>query len=410
MSLRRALVSLVCALGLPCVACASHDAAAPAPGRDGGADPGAEAAIDAESLPLDAFVAEQMSVAKLPGLAAVVVRDGKVAWQGYYGFADLESKTPVRADTIFLLASISKTFTATAAMRAVEDGKLSLDDDVDRWLPGWALRNPKHADAPITLRMLLGHVSSINESYVRLFGLITPGDATQPIDAFLRDFLLPGGKSYAADVFADDVPGARYSYSQVGVAAVGEAIERATGAPFDRYVKEVIVTPLGMRDTSFRLADLDVARVAVPYTLLPSGPKRNEHWGAPFYPAATMHSTAVELAKFLVSFVRTPGVTSPRAISAASQEEMLKIQYPAANADGAVLWDWRTLDDGSRIVGHTGAAPGVSTTMFLRPSDGVCVITLTNSDVHIRVDLTHDEELAAYRAIEARLFRDAAKL
>lgn len=377
--------------------------------RDGGSasDATSDASIDVESLPLDDFVRAEMDAAKIPGLSAVIVKHGKVVWSGNYGFADLEKKTPVGPDTIFLLASISKTFTAVAAMQLVEQKKLSLDDDVSTHLP-FSLRNPKHADVPITISMLLGHTSSIDESYFRLFSYFVAGDSPVQMEPFLRDFLLPGGKSYDAAVFGDETPGTKYSYSQVGPTAFALAFESVAGEPFDRYTDEKILAPLGMKDTSWRLASLDATRVAKPYTYFSTGEQRaNDPWGVPFYPAATMKSTALELAKFLVSFIRTPDVTSARLISESTQTEMLRVQFPDANADGAVLWDWRTLADGSRIVGHTGGAPGVSTTMFFRPSDGVGVITLTNSDVHLRIVEDHDAHVAAYRAIEARLFREA---
>jgi len=390
---------------LAAVGCGHDDAATTT------SDSGDVSSVDAQSFPLDDFVRYQMDQARIPGLAAVIVKHGKVVWSGYYGFADLESKRPVQADTIFTLASISKAFTAVAVMQLVEQGKLALDDDLDAHLP-FVLRNPKHADVPITARMLLSHVAGIDENPLALYGAFTDGDSPVSMTQFMSDWILPGGKRYDPLVWGDEAPGTKYSYSQASPTAVAIALEQITGEPFDRYTNEHLLSPLGVKDTSWRLADLDASRVATPYTYFSTGEQRpNAPWGCPFYPAATMHSTAEQLAKYMISFIRTPDVdpATPRLITEATQTEMLKIQYPSANPDGALLWDWRTLDDGSRITGHTGGAPGVSTTFFFRPIDGVGVITLTNSDVHIRIVEDRDAQVAAYRGIEARLFRESSK-
>ena len=362
----------------------------------------------ADASSLDAFVAAQMDAAHIPGMSAAIVKGGKVVWSGAYGYADVEAKRLVTVDTIFLLASISKTFTATAAMQLFEQGKLKLDDDVNAMLP-FSLRNPSFPDVPITYRMLLTHSSSISESYVQLFALIGPGDSTVPMKDFLESFLVTGGKYYHPEVFLGTKPGTEYAYSQVGATTVGYLAELISGTPFDRYVKTNIIDALGLVDTSFRLADLDLARLAHPYTYLASkGQVRDDDWGCAYYPAATMHSTAPQLAKYLASFIRGFGGDSVRLVSQATQDEMFRVQNPAVNPDQGILWNYRDVE-GARCIGHTGGAPGVSTTMCFRPSDGVGVVTLTNSDVHIRVAVDHDDAVNAYRAIEARLFREAQR-
>jgi CubicO group peptidase (beta-lactamase class C family) len=397
-----ATAASLAAVQAPLVGCSSGKSDAN-PSSDAG-----DAGTDASNAPLETFIPAQMDVAHIPGLSAAIVKGGKVVWSGAYGYADVEAKRPVTVDTIFLLASISKTFTATAAMQMYEQGKLKLDDDVDDRLP-FKLRNPSFLDVPITYRMLLTHMSSISESYVQLFALIGPGDSTVPMKDFLESFLVDGGKYYHPEVFRTTKPGTEYAYSQVGATAVGYLVELISGTPFDAYVKKQIIEKLGLVDTSFRLADLDLARLAHPYTYLSSkGQVKNDDWGCAFYPAATMHSTAPQLAKYLASFIRVGGGDSVRLVSQATQDEMFRVQNAAVNPDQGILWNYRDVE-GARCIGHTGGAPGVSTTMCFRPSDGVGVVTLTNSDVHIRVATDHDESVDAYRAIEARLFREAAK-
>jgi len=332
------------------------------------------------------------------------VKNGKVVYSGAWGLADLERKLPVKTDTIFLVASVSKTLTAVAAMELVEQGKLDLDADVNGYLP-FPVRNPKFPDVPITARMLLAHSSSIQEEYIRLFTLIVPGDSPTTLRAFVESYVVPGGAFYDSTQWSNSKPGTKYSYSQVGTAVVGLLVEQLSGKPFDRFCKETIIDKLGMRDTSWRFAEVDAARVAYPYTFITSkGQVKNEHWGAPFYPAATIHTTAPELGKFLGSIAQH----DPLLLKPSTQTEMLRVQYPANDPDECLLWQHRTLGTFDTF-GHGGGAPGVSSTMYFRPSDGVGVVTLTNSDVHIRVDLLREEQNDAYLAIEKRLFEEASK-
>ena len=117
---------------------------------------------DASPVGLDAFIRAKMKVAHVPGLAACVVSGGEVVWAKGFGWADIGARRRVTADTGFMLASISKTLIATAVMQQVEAGNLSLDADVDTYLP-FSVRNPRHPGDPITLQQLLTHTSSIRD-------------------------------------------------------------------------------------------------------------------------------------------------------------------------------------------------------------------------------------------------------
>jgi CubicO group peptidase (beta-lactamase class C family) len=109
---------------------------------------------------LDTFFQAQVSEFKLAGLGVCVVKDGKVAWSGGFGLADIEMKRPVTSDTIFTVGSVSKTVTLAAFMLLWEQGKCALDDDVNKYL-SFPVRNPRFPDKPITLRMLLSFTAGI---------------------------------------------------------------------------------------------------------------------------------------------------------------------------------------------------------------------------------------------------------
>ena len=113
---------------------------------------------------LDRFILDGMKGAKVPGLAAAVVKDGNIIWTGAYGWANIENKTPVTNETLFQVASVSKPVTAFAIMQLVEQGLLTLDADINEVLP-FPVRNPRHPKVPITLKHLLTHTSGIRDNW-----------------------------------------------------------------------------------------------------------------------------------------------------------------------------------------------------------------------------------------------------
>ena len=148
--------------------------------------------------PLDGFILKGMKEAKVPGLAALTIKEGKIFWAGYYGWANIEEKRPVTKDTLFQLASISKTITACMIMQQVEEGKLGLDADINTYLP-FKVRNPGHAEKPITLRQLLTHTSGIRDNWKVLEEYwVKNGDFKKPLAKSLPAYLIQGGEFYSA--------------------------------------------------------------------------------------------------------------------------------------------------------------------------------------------------------------------
>ena len=138
-----------------------------------------------------------MKEAKVPGLAAAVVKKDKVLWTGAYGWANREEKIPVTNDTFFQIASVSKPVTACAVMQLVEQGKLSLDADVNEVL-SFPVRNPRHLEVPITLK-LVTHTSGIRDNWNLLENTwVKNGDFPKPLGESLAAYLQPKGEYYNA--------------------------------------------------------------------------------------------------------------------------------------------------------------------------------------------------------------------
>ena len=135
---------------------------------------------------IDTVITRAMTAGKIPGLAAAIVQDGKIAWIGTYGFANVEAKRPVTRRTEFHIASTSKPFTTVLLMQLHAAGKFRLHDDINRYLP-FSVRNPASPDEPITFEMLLQHRSSIRDNPTFYEPLWSGGKGDSPIA--LGDYL-----------------------------------------------------------------------------------------------------------------------------------------------------------------------------------------------------------------------------
>ena len=164
------------------------------------------------------------------------------------GTRRLETGWAADEQSIFQIASISKTVTGVCAMRLVERGLLALDDDIAPLTErvGFSVRNPRHPTAAITLRMLLSHTSSITDSAV-YSNSYTAGDSQWSLARFCREYFAPDGCFFSATAnYGEAEPGASFAYSNVGAGLVGFLVEAASGQPFADFAEENVLGPLGM--------------------------------------------------------------------------------------------------------------------------------------------------------------------
>jgi len=187
---------------------------------------------------LDGIMPQQLAREDIGGAVVLVVKDGKILFAKGYGYADIDKKTPVTPDgTLFRIASISKLFTWTAVMQLVEQGKLDLDRDVNDYLD---FKIPPTYAKPITLRNIMTHTAGFAETFK---------DKAPPSPSELKplgDYL----KTHVPKrIFP---PGVTPAYSNYGASLAGYIVQRVSGQPFDDYIEQHIMLPLGMQHTTFR--------------------------------------------------------------------------------------------------------------------------------------------------------------
>ena len=337
------------------------------------------ASASRSSRDLDAFIREKMVEAGVPGLSACVVRGQRVLWARAFGWANVRHRRQTTSDTIFMLASVSKTVVATAVMQAVEGGLIDLDADINDVLP-FRVQSPDHPFTVITARMLVTHTAAMRDNWSVLTPSYVRGDASESLADCLRNYFSARGRPYAPDRnFYPYPPGSRYNYCNMGVSLAAYLVEAASAIPFDEWCDKRIFIPLGMHNTGWHLADVRRRLVAMPYRYIafrdyfrPYG-----QYGYPDYPDGELRTRPTDLAQHLMMIISDGHVGQVRLLQRSTVEEMLRPQSPQVIERQGIIWYPVSRTDGV-YWGHTGGDWGVATRCFFRRSDGTGVITLSN--------------------------------
>jgi CubicO group peptidase (beta-lactamase class C family) len=337
-----------------------------------------------------------MKMAKFPSLSACIINNDQVVWSKGYGYYDLENQKEPNPDTIYLIASVTKTIVGTALMQLYEQGHFSLDDDVNSYLP-FSLRNPHFPDNPISFRMLLSHTSSLNTNtrneYYWMNSSDDPPFSYFP-DPYLEEFLIPGGKYYHEDVWSSIYkPGEQAMYANIGFDLISYLVEIISDEPFLDYCQQKIFDPLHMDNTSFNLSTLNIDNVAIPYffyfgkyyqinelsfllgDLTPSEP----FWKLRCYPAGGLYTTINDLSHFFIAHMNGGVYQNTRILKKETVDLMQQIQPDNAIGYG-LAWMQYPIGFQYMAMGHGGDIMGVDTWMLYIPSKDIGMIYFANGN------------------------------
>jgi CubicO group peptidase (beta-lactamase class C family) len=331
----------------------------------------------------DRYIKLLMKFAHKPSVSCCIIINDSVVWSKAYGFYDISNKKLATTDTLYLTASVSKTVTATALMQLYEQGLFDLDDDVNNYLP-FKLRNPNYPEIPITFRMLLSHRSSLADD--NLFWLCLsyiPGDPNIPDYPYpwLKEYLIPNGTAYSPRIWSNSQPGDKLYYANIGYSLIGYLVQLLSGEPFDQYCKDHIFTPLEMYNTSFRLKDVNISNLAVPYEYKNRKYLPHPHYGMHvIYPSACMRTSVEEYSHFIIAHMNGGIYKNTRILNETTVELMHTAHYPMGKNKWNYGFGWiidKTLF-GKEKIGHSGGWPGVHTLVSMRPYNDIAIIYFTN--------------------------------
>lgn len=308
-------------------------------------------------------------------IAYCVVKNDKMLHSGALGFADTKNNKLATDHTRYLIASVSKTITAVAAMKLVEQNSIQLDDDINQYLP-FPVRNPSFPNDKITLRMLLSHRSSISDKFQETLTLDCYGiDCPMSLDQYFKAVFTNTGQYFSANNFSNKKPGKAEDYSNLGSALIGYLVERISKTPFDVYCMNNIFTPLGMTKTAWRLANTPISELAIPYSPDISSP--NPHYTFPDYPNGGLRTNVLDLSKFLRMVIQNGNFNNTQILTPASMAAMKTLQFGSTEFCLSFYYD--TIQ-GRNVLGHNGGEKGVTAEMFYDTNNNVGAIVFSNEE------------------------------
>lgn len=316
---------------------------------------------------LDGLMADQLATYHIPGAVISVVKDGELFFAKGYGFADLEVRQPVDPErTLFRVGSVSKLVTWTAVMQLVEQGRLSLDTDVNEYID---FTIPATFPEPITIRHLLTHTPGFEDRGQNLFKL--DPQAVPSLQSYLKDNL-------PARVFP---PGRLAAYSNYGAALAGYIVERVSGLPFAEYVAQNIFAPLGMEHSTFVHP--------LPAGLLPDMSKGYNYVNGAYvkgefefvtgYPAGSLSATAADMARFMIAHLQNGRYNETQILEEATAQRMHQQLFtPDPRLEGLGYGFFISTMNGHTVVSHGGDTMLFHSALALIPDQNVGVFVSTN--------------------------------
>jgi CubicO group peptidase (beta-lactamase class C family) len=316
------------------------------------------------------FVEATSKKFKIPGVAVGVFADGKEVY-ACHGVTSLDNPLPVDKDTLYVLGSVTKTYTATTLMRLVAEGKVALDAPVHRYVPELRLKD-EQATKTITVLHLLNHTSGLD------WGLIV--DTGEGDDALARYV------AKMAELEQIAPPGTRASYSQAGYNLVGRIIEKVTGQTFEQAVASLVFEPLGLSHSFFARDDIMTRRFAVGHnpgddgTLSVARMWRRWRGDNPGGGLASSVADQIRWARFHLGdgHAESGERVLPANIVHQMKEQTTELRGSTLGDAIGICWFLRDVD-GVRTVGHGGSANGQFAELLLVPERNFAVVSLSNA-------------------------------
>ena len=310
-------------------------------------------------------IPQMMREDNIAGVSMAFIDKGRIAWTKCYGFANIEDSIVVTPQTVFQIGSVSKPVATMAALKMVENGDLSLTEDVNLKLKGWKIpENNFTAKSKVTLEQLIGHTSGIENDVVKFYEL---GEELPTREQLLSGTAASGDKP----ITLVSVPGEKYKYSNPAYLVMEELMTDVAGKDFNKIMTDLVFEPCKMNSSSFeqpiprRLMKLkaigyDSDLNPLPYNVYP------------FKAGGGMWSTSIDLGKFLIALLNDHNGTSKTLIS---KEMADKVFSKESKKSGFTKWYWKN----DVLFRHDGTIPGFSCFVMGSVDNDQAIVVLTNS-------------------------------
>lgn len=320
-------------------------------------------AQDAEAW-LDGVILPALKAGDIVGITVSIVKDGQVVLEKGYGYADLKTKTPVDPKTtLFRPGSISKTFTWTAVMQLVEQGKINLDADVNTYLD---FKIPPRNGKPITVRNLMTHTTGFEENNKGLIGAKLSGD---PLSKIMKRWT-------PTRVFD---AGSTPAYSNYGAALAGYIVERVSGQKFEDYIAEHILRPLAMEHSTFAQPLPASLAPLMSKNYAPGLQKETPYEIVEMAPAGSMATTADDMTRYMIAHLNEGRLGEAQILKPETSRQMRgTLTQVMAPLNGMALGFTQLDVNGRRAYGHSGGTNRYLSNLVLFPDDHVGIFYSVN--------------------------------
>ncbi|MCP4428652.1 MAG: beta-lactamase family protein [Chloroflexi bacterium] len=329
---------------------------------------------------MDAYLAEQMAEHHIPGAVITVVKDGNVFFSKGYGYADLENQIPFDpAQTVLTTASLGKVFTAVGVLQLYQQGAIDLHENIRPYITKFQLAT--NFDEPLTFANLLTHTDGFE---ARMIG----------VAAQTADEMLPLGQ--ALETYAPTQlypPGEYMTYGDYAASMAGYLTQEVSGLPFEKYMTDNILSPLGMTDSAFdqHLSDEMSARLAVGYEY---DENEGQHHPAPIFyiqyaPAGGLRTTAADMNPFILALLNGGEYQGARILNEESIQMMHTQQFaPDPKMAGITYGLFEHFENGQRVLLRDGDGVGTRSRMVLFPDQDMgFFISYNSGDSNLRLDV-----------------------
>jgi len=320
----------------------------------------------------------------LPGFAVAIVNEDEVLFKHGFGYADKARKQAFTTETILNVGSVSKAVVGVAVVKAIQDGSLTMDTEINEILP-FLVINPYYPTIPILLRHLCSHSSTILDSRNYRFTYISDEDPLEqtdfaksflnsiqhheriPLLDFLENILSSEGKWYKNRNFAKDKPGANRRYSNLNAALAAYMIQTATAKPFSFFCQEQIFEPLEMRSSGWNLDEIDRNKFGMRY--FPNG-QIVPGYSLITYPDGGFMTNVSDLANFLKAIMKVK-----TGKSSYLNDKYANILLPGDGDYDHAFWG---IEEKTGNIGLSGSDPGVQADIQFNPTNKIGRVILTN--------------------------------
>ncbi len=318
------------------------------------------------STELEPKIKAEIQQGHLPGFAIGVIRNGKLIYAKGFGVAKLGSNTTITSRSLFHMASVTKTFVATAVMQLVEKGKIDLDAPLTRYLPYFRLNDERYRT--ITIRQTLSHTSGIPDTVN--YNWDKPEYDAGALERFVRSI---------ADQKLVFAPGEKFGYSNTAYEILGDVIAKVSGESFEDYVQHNILTPLGMKDSTLLVREANPQLLASPHVMENDKvvvskifPYNRAH-----APSSTLYSSIEDMSRWAIANLNRGELDGKRILKRETVDAMWRPVVDALSMKEGISW-FTTDKQGHRFVLHSGGDVGFESLVVLAPEDGVAVVGMSN--------------------------------